>query len=169
MSPNSYRPHIFVLPEDLANREMANGFHLEVGEIRQMQVLRPACGWEKVLEQFNSDHVTGMDRYPDRFMILLIDFDGKQDRLEKAKAAIPEHLAERVFVLGAWNNPEALKAALGRPYEEIGSKMADDCREETDTTWGHDLLRHNAGELERLCEQVRSIFFSPTEVRTLGT
>jgi hypothetical protein len=37
--------------------------------------------------------------------------------------------------------------------------MARDCREETEETWGHELLRHNAGELARLREQVRPILF----------
>jgi hypothetical protein len=37
--------------------------------------------------------------------------------------------------------------------------LAKDCREETDTTWGHRLLRHNAGELDRLRKYVRPILF----------
>lgn len=158
MSPNSYRPHIFVLPEEDANRQMANGFHLQVGATRQMQVLGVAGGWNKVLERFKSDHVMGMEKWPNRFTVLLIDFDSKEDRLEIAKAAIPAHLTNRVFVLGVWSRPEALKAELGT-YERIGLAMADDCREETNTTWGHNLLRHNASELERLREQVLSILF----------
>jgi hypothetical protein len=160
VSPNSYRPHILVLPEDDANRQMANGFHLQVGASRQrqMQVLPVAGGWNEVLKRFKSEHVMDMDRYPNRFMVLLIDFDGRDDRLEIANAAIPEHLADRVFVLGAWSNPEALNAALGT-YEKIGSLMANDCREQTDTTWAHDLLRHNASELERLRQHVCTILF----------
>ncbi len=140
---------------------MANGFHLQIDATRQrqMQVLPVAGGWNKVLQRFESDHVTNMDRYPNRFMLLLIDFDGKQDRLKSAQAAIPEHLADRVFVLGAWSDPEALKADFGLGYERIGSAMADDCREEGDTTWGHHLLLHNASELERLRQHVCSILF----------
>jgi hypothetical protein len=91
-------------------------------------------------------------------MVLLIDFDGRGDRLEIAQAAIPERLAERVFVVGTWSQPEALKLELGT-YERIGSLMAEDCREETDTIWRHNLLQHNAGELERLRDRVRSILF----------
>jgi len=40
--------------------------------------------------------------------------------------------------------------------------MAKDCREDTDTTWGHPLLRHNTGELDRLREHVRPILFAST-------
>jgi hypothetical protein len=63
-----------------------------------------------------------------------------------------------VFILGALTKPEALKADLG-DYEIIGLKMARDCREETDTTWGHRLLRHNSSELDRLRASVRPILF----------
>lgn len=158
MSVNKFRPHVLVIPEDDANRELANGFHLQVDSLGQMQVLPVAGGWNEVLKRFQSDHVTEMDRYASRFMVLLIDFDEKGDRLKIAKAAIPQHLADRVFVLGTWSEPEALKAALGT-YEGIGLAMADDCRNGTNKIWGHDLLRHNAGELERLRAQVRPILF----------
>jgi hypothetical protein len=56
------------------------------------------------------------------------------------------------------NEPEDLKPALG-PLESIGSAMAQDCRDGTDTTWGHELLRHNASELGRLSDCARPILF----------
>lgn len=162
MSVNPYLPHVLVLPEDDANSRLATGFHLEIDPTRdrQMQVLRVAGGWRRVLEIFRSQHVGAMEGCPSRFMVLLIDFDEKEDRLEYARATIPDHLADRVFVLGAWSDPEALKVAMGRiPCETIGSSMAKDCREDTYTTWNHDLLRHNASELDRLREHVRPILF----------
>lgn len=39
---NKYLPHVFVLPEDDANVQLANEFHLQVNQLRQMQVLEPA-------------------------------------------------------------------------------------------------------------------------------
>lgn len=166
MSVNKHRPHVFVLPEDDADRQLAKGFHQDVDSNRyhQMQVLPEAGGWTEVLERFKSDHVIEMDRYPHRFMVLLIDFDDREDRLDIAKAAIPDRLTDRVFVLGASKDPEHLlkavrKAKLGS-YEAIGSALAKDCREETDySTWGHPLLQHNANELARLREHVRPILF----------
>jgi hypothetical protein len=91
----------------------------------------------------------------------LIDFDGTQERLNKAKAQIPGRLTDRVFILGALSTPEALRQASLGSYETIGLKMAQACREETDGIWGHDLLRHNASELDRLREHVRPILFPP--------
>jgi hypothetical protein len=158
VSTNRYLPHLFVLPEDDANKELATGFLLRVYSTHQVRVLPVAGGWNQVLERFKSERVREMENYSKRFMVLLIDFDGRPSRLETAKAAIPEHLADRVFVLGAWSRPEDLKRELGA-YERIGSLIADDCRQETNATWGHDLLRHNAAELQRLCEHVGSILF----------
>jgi hypothetical protein len=159
MSVNKYLPHVLVLPEDDANRQLANGFLLDQYlSTWKIQVLEEVGGWVQVLERFLSDHVVAMDRYPGRFMVLLIDFDGRQERLQDAREKIPERLTDRVFILGALSEPEALKANLGS-YETIGLAMARDCREETTTTWGHVLLRHNANELDRLREHVRPILF----------
>ena len=157
---NSYKPHVLVLPEDDANRELADGFHLEVDWFRQrqMQVLRVAHGWRRVLDLFKSVHVIEMDRNPKRFMVLLIDFDDQPERLDLVKADIPPALADRVFVLGAKSAPEDLKATLGS-YETIGKALADDCRNDTYTTWADNLLQHNASELARLREHVRPILF----------
>jgi len=159
MSVNKYQPHVFVLPEDDANRQLANGF---LGDrsllIRRIQVLPEVGGWTQVLERFESDHVVEMDHYPHRLMVLLIDCDGREDRLDDAKARIPERLSDRVFILGTLTKPEGLKADLGS-YQTIGLRMAKDCREGTDTIWGHELLQHNVGELDRLREHVRPILF----------
>lgn len=159
MSVNKYHPHIFVLPEDDADRQLAVGFVLECpANQRQVYVLPVADGWVDVLRRFNSDHVHQMRTFPNRFMILLIDFDGAPDRLDSAKAEIPTDLTDRVFVLGAWTEPEELKDDFGFP-EEIGRALARDCRDGTDLAWGHQLLRHNASEIDRLRPQLRPILF----------
>lgn len=159
MSVNRHKPHVLVLPEDDANRQLANGFLLHPSLSTQIQVLEEVGGWSKVLDCFERDHVRAMITYPSRTMVLLIDFDGQEDRLDRAKAVIPGNLKDRVFVLGVWTEPEALKANLGRRYEEIGQAMAEDCHHATATTWRHELLQHNTSEIERMRQQVRSILF----------
>lgn len=161
MSVNKHLPHVFVLPEDDANRQIAKGFQLEVdwAKQRQMQVLEEAGGWVAVVERFLADHVAGMESNAGRFMVLLIDLDRQQTRQEDVRSKIPGHVANRVFVLGTLSEPEDLKSAGLGTYEAIGSALARDCRDETDTIWGHDLLRHNAGEVARLRERVRPILF----------
>jgi hypothetical protein len=166
MSCNEDRYHLHVLPEDAANREMADGFakSLSQGAGRQIQVLRVAGGWIKVLERFKTVHVPEMDGCPERFMVLLIDFDGRvEEKLKKAREYVPDRLTGRVFILGVRLEPEDLKKALVREgrgsYTKIGEALAQDCRDETYATWGHRELQHNAGELERLRRLVRPILF----------
>jgi len=162
MSCNKYQPHVLVLPEDDANRQLANGFLLDQHlSVRSIQVLEEVGGWHEVVNNFLSEHVAGMENYPLRSMVLLIDFDGDEARLSGVKARIPENLSERVYILGAFNEPEGLNVDLGS-YESIGLALARDCREETNTTWGHRLLRHNARELDRLRERIRPLMFRPT-------
>jgi hypothetical protein len=158
MSLNKYKPHVYVLPEDDANRQLANGFLLRLGD-NNLQVLPEVGGWIALLECFVNDHAAGMTRYPYRFMVLLIDFDGHPERLEFAKAKISEDLEERVFVLGVLSEPERLRGALSLSYESIGACVAQECHERTDTIWRHELLSHNASELERLNARVRPILF----------
>jgi hypothetical protein len=124
-----------------------------------MQVLLVAGGWNEVLNLFETDHAMEMDRCQSRYMILLIDFDRVPNRLETARARIPAHLADRVFILGALGEPEDLRRAGLGSYETIGSAMAEDCRNGTNTTWGHELLRHNASEIGRLRKYVLPILF----------
>lgn len=158
MGVNKHRPHVLVLPEDDANRQLALGFALSISMrfSRQIFVLPVAGGWTQVLERFLSDEAVDMERCPDRYMVLLIDFDGDEQRLADAKSRIPAHLMDRVFIVGVWSEPEDLKIGS---YEAVGSALARDCRDETDTTWSHPLLQNNATELSRLRRVVRPILF----------
>jgi hypothetical protein len=158
MSVNSYLPHVFVLPEDDANRQIANGFVLSLST-RQIQVLKEAGGWASVRDRFESDQRSAMERNPNRFVVLLVDFDGNNNRLQTMRAVIPDHLKERVFVLGAFSEPEELRQAGLGSYEAIGRALAEDCRTGAAATWGHELLQHNEEELSRLREQIVPILF----------
>jgi hypothetical protein len=159
MSVNRSRPHLLVLPEDDANRQIANGFLEDVGEqYRRIQILPAAGGWVKTVEQVTEIHASEMRKYPNRHLVLLIDFDNQPERLESVKSTIPGPISDRVFVLGTLSEPEKLKPDLGS-YERIGHALARDCREETATTWSHRLLRHNEAELARMRDTVRPILF----------
>lgn len=159
MSVNKYRPHVFVLPEDDANRQLANGFLVDIAH-RQVQILPEAGGWAQVLDCFTSDHVGPMQQFSNRFMVLLIDFDRNLDRLDQIKATIPNDLRDRVFILGALNRPEDFRHAGLGSHEEIGSAVARDCRDNSQAVWNHELLRHNIPELHRARDAVRDFLFA---------
>ncbi len=156
---NRHRPHVLVLPEDDANRQIANGFLLDpLLRPRNIHVLEEVGGWLEVIDRFNLDHTADMEKYPDRYMVLLIDFDDKPERLQAIMQRIPDTVSARVFVLGSLGDPEELRKKLGS-YETIGRALAKDCREGTYQTWRHELLKHNQPELDRLTSPLRPILF----------
>jgi hypothetical protein len=124
-----------------------------------MDVAQEAGGWLETLSRFNEQYAQTMDWYPTRYMVILIDFDDDEGRGNWAKAQIPAHLTNRVFVLGVLSQPEALRRAGLGSYEQIGLAMAKDCHDQTAEIWGHELLRHNTEELDRLRERVRPFLF----------
>jgi hypothetical protein len=159
MSANKYQPHLLVLPEDDANNQLATGFVLEVKHDRRIQILPEVGGWLSVCERFVSEHVKGLREYPERYLVLLLDFDNQTDRAERVRERIPEDLVGRVFLLGVQSEPEDLKRAGLGTFEDIGRTLGKECREGTRNVWTHDLLRHNAIELGRLEQCVRGFLF----------
>lgn len=164
MSINKYRPHVHVLLEDDANRQIVNGFLLNPHlNARAIQVLPPAGGWSEVVKLFREVHVPEMRRYPERRFVLIIDFDNQIQRLASIKTEIPPDLSGRVFVLGVLSCPEALKADMRKTFEDIGRDLAQDCVDDARRAWGHDLLRHNETELDLMDAanpSIRQLLFS---------
>ena len=169
MGMNKYQDHVLVLPEDDANRQIANGFILN-SNVKEpaIQVLPIADGWGKLVDKFKDDHVSLMRRFPRRMMVLLIDFERKGERLNQVKSQIPEELQDRVFILGVLSDPEDLKRikkkfeSIGTgKLEQIGETLANDCsNNNTNGLWGHDLLKHNKTELARMVPAVKSFLFN---------
>ena len=161
MSINRYQPHIIVLPEDRANEEIANGF-LQAENVNQraVQVERPAGGWGKVVDKFIEVHIPEMRQFTKSMIVLLIDFDQREDRFSYVESQIPEDLKKRVFVLGVQSNPESLRRDTKKTFEEIGEALAKDCSDNTNELWGHPLLEHNKTELERMILSVKPFIFN---------
>ncbi len=160
MSINKYKPHLLILPEDDANREIANGFvnNLKINE-RIIQILPIADGWTKAMEKFIDDYASGMQKFPQRRIVLLIDFDQRENRFDYVKEKIPTDLQDRVFILGVQSNPENLRNSTQKSLETIGETLADNCADHIDDLWGHELLKHNETELESLRQDVKPFLF----------
>lgn len=157
---NKYQDHIVVIPEDDANRQLANGFLNDPClDHRRIHMLPVAGGWTEAIAQFLKGQVSPMRRYTLRRTILLIDFDGQPQRLSEVQKQIPADLAERVFILGAFTEPEDLKRATGKRLELLGGEMARSCREDGGGIWDHDLLKHNGQELARLRKTAAAFLF----------
>lgn len=159
---NKYKPHVLLLPEDDADRQIANGFlvHAAVAQ-RSIRVLPPAGGWTVVRDSFPREHNAHMIRLPHRVMVLLIDFDGKgAPRLEDVLSKVDPRIVDRVFALGAQGTPEQLRSNLGRDYESIGKELAEECVRGTNSLWTHPLLAHNSPERSRMLARVRPLLFN---------
>jgi hypothetical protein len=160
MGANKYRNHVLVLPEDRAGHEMANGFQLhESVDTRVIQVLPNAGGWSRVRDGFAQELIAGMNKYPQRYVVLLVDFDRQEARLGDMKSVIPQELVDRVFVIGVWSEPEDLRREVGLDFENIGRKLASECRDDSKDLWYHPLLQHNADELERMTAVLKPFLF----------
>lgn len=151
MSANKYLPHLLVIPEDDANRDIVTGFrnHKFVNS-RQIQVENVANGWKKAVDKFVEDHTGPMRKHDKRHLLIMVDFDEKEDRLEYIREKIPKDLNNRVFVMGSQDEPERLSASLGMSKENIGEALAYECTGRQGTVWQSGMLAHNQPELERM-------------------
>ncbi len=151
MSANKYQPHLLVIPEDDANRDIVTGFrgHLSV-ESHQIQVENVAGGWTDARDVFVKEHVSGMRKYDKRHVLILIDFDEQEDRFDQVWSKIPEDLRGRVFIMGCQDEPERVRASTGLTKEKLGEALAEACSNGTDDVWGHEILAHNLPELQRM-------------------
>lgn len=162
MSCNKFTPHLLVLVEDDANRQILNGFtNHHALNTRVIQILPPSGGWTKVVDGFRDNQVSDMARYTERRILLVVDFDNEpEQRIEEIRRDIPDHLKTRVFVLGTRSTPENLRNETRASFEQIGRNLAKDCADNTRTTWSIDDLAHNAVELDRLFLSVRPFLFA---------
>ncbi|WP_334867726.1 hypothetical protein [Nostoc sp.] len=149
-----------MLPEDDANRQIANGFILDLSlNSRVIQVLPEARGWQNVVDTFTNDYASTMRQYPHRMIALLIEFDEDKHRLSCVKHQIPDDLKNRVFLLGVFSEPERLRRDINKDFEKLGDALAKDCSDNTNQLWGHDLLKHNKTELDRMISSVKPFLF----------
>jgi hypothetical protein len=158
---NRYKRHVYVIPEDDRDRQIADGFvlHDQVKDTR-IQVVPPAGGWAKVLDTFRDEYISKLRDYPAAHVVMLIDFDDDvQKRQAKFEQEIPEQYKTRVFVVGSKHNPETLKKALKIGFEEIGKFLANDCAASTTEFWDHEQLQHNDTERQRLVQTVKPFLF----------
>ncbi len=160
MSVNKHKPHVLLIPEDDANRQLANGFLLHYAvDARNVAIRTPAGGWRKVLEVFESEYLPLLRKNPNAHVVMLIDFDEVADRMAQCVQVIPDDLRFLVFILGAKDEPETLKGELKMAFEEIGRALAQDCLKDDFDLWRHPHLIHNNAELQRLVDVIKPILF----------
>ena len=162
MSVNKFRPHVYLIPEDDADRQLAIGFldHFAVDD-RVVDIRDPAGGWIKVLEIFEDEYLKKLRGSDKAHLVMLIDFDDKDIASRRAhfEERIPDDVKSRVFVIGAKVDPEALQREFEMTRERIGTALAEDCLKNDFELWRHAHLVHNSSELERMSKTVKPILF----------
>ncbi len=100
MSLSKFKPGVFVLPEDDANRQLANGF------LKDSRV--------------NSRHVQVLVDFDGR----------GSERLEEVLASVDEGVRDRVFVLGTRDEPEKMKrlGSYEQIGERLAAACRDDAQ-----------------------------------------
>jgi hypothetical protein len=157
---NRHIRHLFVIPEDDANRQMAIGFEKD-DRVRgnAIQIVPPAGGWEKALKKLADDYFPLVQSNANSHVLVLIDCDGNSERLADALAQVPKEIEDRVFIVGTLGEPEILKKSLNLPLEMIGGIVADECFDPDSKIWQHDQLKHNAVEVARLKSALSNAVF----------
>lgn len=158
---NRYKDHVYVIPEDDCDRQLADGFVLhDQVKTPRIQVMPPAGGWREVLKEFQTEYIKRLREDPKGHVVLLIDYDGDyRNRRAEFEQAIPDDLKQRVFVIGTSQTPEELRKAMGKSFEQIGKDLADDCFAGTETAWTHAQLKENGPDRQRLVDSVRKFLF----------
>ena len=161
MSANRYKPHVLLIPEDEADRELAFGFSYHPALAQRILDIRPpAGGWSHVIHVFESEYVSHLRKHRGAHVVLLIDFDEKgENRRSTCEARIPDDLKPRTFLIGTSDAPEDLKRELNLTLEQIGTALADDCGRDDLGRWTHPHLVHNVAELRRMLPTVHPILF----------
>lgn len=157
---NRHRPHVYVIPEDDANRQIAVGFELDYRlRSRALQVMKPAGGWRVVIDIIIDEYIPILQSNPNANVVGIIDCDGYEGRISEEFDRIPENLSDRVFILGTLRNPETFKRSVRLSFEKIGGKLADECFCERFHLWDHGDLIHVRDQVQRAKSILRTILF----------
>jgi len=161
MAVNDYKPHLFVIPEDDADRQFAAGFELDYRLTpRAMQVMPVAGGWKKVVDKIHNVYVSKVRSNPNTHVVGIIDGDECPDRIATQLSLIPEDVRDRIFLLGTLDDPQAFKRSVNLSFEKIGIRLADECAQREFTLWRHEHLSHIREEIERATATLRPVLFS---------
>lgn len=159
---NFHTPHLLILPEDEHDQRLANGFagHINIDR-RKIQMLAFANGWHKAqarITEPGSNEIQHLTRFSSAHLLVVLDFDKQSGRLQEIRDKIPPTIAERIYILGTWDEPQTLKKQLGYKlsFEAIGAALLEDCLEPANgnITWQHPVLLHNQAELQRFKSDV---------------
>ena len=120
MSPNRHQDHVIIIPEDDADRQIANGFcsSYQLGTRgRRVQVVNETGGWHNAEATLHKTYVPHLREFNNSRVVLVIDFDSDATRGAEVLERVPEELRDRVFVIGSLTDPQDLARSLKKSLE----------------------------------------------------
>lgn len=149
---NKYKDCLLILPEDRRLSEVVNGY-LITGQRnqRKFQILPYERGWKHVFNRIK-ELKKDLDKYPNLRILLVIDFDKDQNRLNEFTEEIGEKYIERMFILGPYENVEALKRCCKTTSaEQVGKILAQTSPKSNsqDNPWKGEQLSMFSKEIKR--------------------
>ena len=169
---NEYKPHLKILCEDEINQNFAKVFILGLNNHQllspQIETIKDVTGgWNKAVNDLNEVWLEQLRQNNHLFLLILIDSDGRSNRLNEILSAIPEEFKERVFIMGCLHEPEILKQQSHSAIKQMNKKekVSDEAvgkvlfqhykNNPKNNLWYSDELKHNADEIERLKENTK--------------
>ena len=164
---NKYKPNLQILCEDRINQDIARGFILgfynDFKNPASIEVCRElARGWCKAVNSLHEEWVQKLQDNENLFLLVLIDSDGKLNRILEIKSRLPKNLINRIFIIGCLNEPEELKKQAvsfikadnpkeKQSNEAVGKILFKHCKDKfTNNLWNSCELEHNFDEIIRL-------------------
>lgn len=171
---NKYKPNLLILCEDAINRDIAKGFILGLHDLHGFLNPSPiethhelAAGWCKAIDNLENSWINKLQDNPNLFLLVLIDSDGRMDRIQEIKSKLPNDLINRISVMGCFHQPETLKKQAHTAIkqmdkkakvsdENVGKALFQHCKDNPENNlWHSDELKHNLAEIEQLKENTK--------------
>jgi len=160
LSVNKFKPHLLILPEDQAVKDVVVGAveSIRVKPAANLSIEKLLGGWRKLKDRL-PECEKYLGQYPEGRLLFIIDLDRDPKRPKEVQAWIQGEFADRIFLLSSFHEPEALQRELTGSLEMIGGTLVDDCPDDQSEAWAHSHLEHNKPELERFMASCRPILF----------
>ena len=156
---NKFKPHLFIAPEDDADRQIAVGFQMHLEAKGEMQIVDVARGWLKVVGVIKDEYVPLLKNNLNSHVLGIIDCDKDADRIAEQLENFPEDIRNRIFLLGVNENPQEFKRSAKMHFAKIGEKLADECYKDELDLWNHEMLSYSSSEALRAKDALRELVF----------
>lgn len=159
---SSDKPYLIVLFEDGAYQDFFNGFRSHIRVTRQIHAKPVLKGVEKIKHEISDEKsitLKEMKKYEAAILLVLIDSDKRESRVQDMMERVPDFIRDRIFIISSAKNAEKTNSFFGGgKKEKLGWKLAESCINGACELWREDPLAHNVAMIERFQQKFPSLF-----------